>query len=361
MLAGETKVCGKDYFEDLVTDPSGVELKRGDCGIGLPRAVGSGSRDRRRSFAARGCPMRWYSAKEACDLLGTVGRIIFDGDSLIRQLVIGVTAILSGNLKTGGINALAPPSFIKHCACEHQWQCYKSPVNHRFVNTMMPQYTICPNWSRDHLAVTTEMDINVFTSHLVNAGPNVLIVSNGKALHKKLNTSVVLDFFDETLESLLSAGVKKSTLIPMTVHWPGPNKPKKHRKRQGEGAVLAYNAALHKWAEDHEFWLLDTYAFTYGEFSRDGVHYDDLNVALGQIFLNYVDRLQKAGLLGRTAEPRPLDNTTYDHGEPTDVGFPVYAGSVPRADFYHDDLVLPGQTEKDDQIDFHDRRRPITF
>lgn len=328
VYASETLVCGRDYALEL-------DVTSDDCSQPLPKAIATGSRPKAGGGLFKACGLHWFSSAEACDLVGSVGRLFFDGDSLIRQLLVGLTAILSGNLRTGGINAYAPPGLVPHCECEHQWQCYRAPVNHR-LSILAPQYTICPRWTRDHLVFNTVDDVDL-QKHLSDAG-QLLVVSNAKALHRQLNDTLATHLLQRTLDVLArsnaNASNARSTLVPMTVHWPGPNKPKRYRKKQGEAAVQKYNQALRKWADDRGLWLLETYAFTYGEYSRDGVHYDDLNIALAQVFLNYVAHLQLHGIIDKSHEHSPRDNTTYTTGDPTQAGFPVYKGPHDRTEFH---------------------------
>ena len=116
----QTKVCGRDYAAELVqTEPwAGPE----NCPVPLPIAMANGSRPapNRGRFHVNGCAVKWFSAAEACALVGSIGRLVFDGDSLIRQLLVATTAILTGNLRVGGINPRSPPKYFQHCECERQ-------------------------------------------------------------------------------------------------------------------------------------------------------------------------------------------------------------------------------------------------
>jgi len=249
---------------------------------------------------------------------GEVGKLVFQGDSLIRQLVVGVVAILSGNYRSGGINAYTPLEYWAHCECVHQWQCFQSPVNHRIGRASPPQFTICPKWTRDHLVVSRQPSLG---------NEQEVVVANAEALHhseEERFPSAVQNF-----ESTLRALKKGGELIPMTVHWPSPNKPNKFLRTQGPEAVQRYNAQLRKWTARNNVWLLETYAYTEGEYSRDGVHYDDKNIGLGQILLNYIARLRQQGRLAAQPEHNTGDNSTYAIGDPAALGVKVFIGPHP--------------------------------
>jgi len=66
-----------------------------------------------------------------------------------------------------------------------------------------------------------------------------------------------------------------------------------------------------------------------GEYSRDGVHYDDLNVGLAQILFNYIARLQKKGALSKLPEEMPNDPANFKAGTPDQVGIVVSRGPHP--------------------------------
>ena len=95
---------------------------------------------------------------------------------------------------------------------------------------------------------------------------------------------------------------------------------------QGDIKVRIYNNKVRRWAKAQGLWVLESYAFTKGEFSRDGVHYDDANIALAQLLLNYLARLQERQDLRVEPEASAADRSTYRLGDPTKVGVPVYKG-----------------------------------
>ena len=131
-----------------------------------------------------------------------------------------------------------------------------------------------------------------------NVYNHIIIVSDAAALHYDLQSQKSIQFFENLLALNLTA---KLTVLPMTIHWPGPHKPQKWHKTQGVEAVTTYNQDLRTWASTtaavvatsqilmKSLYIFDTYEVTHGEFSRDGVHYDDVNIVLAQLLLNYID------------------------------------------------------------------------
>lgn len=310
-------VCGKNYMAEFVT------RRRGPCMNPLPKLMLLGKRQKVGNGGfdiGPSCPIKWFSAAEACHLFGQLGHVAFLGDSLIRQLVVGVGAVLSGNFRTGGINAISN-DYLLHCQCEHQWQCYKDPVQTRFQSTVSaPQFTICPLWTRDHVSWQKGL------SSLNQTRPkndSLVIIHDGSALHTALEWSIVKKEMEAALDIARHLG---GDLIPMTVHWPGPNKPAEFRKSQGVEKVELYHSKLREWSTGHDVWVLESYQFTKGEWSRDGVHYDDRNIALAQLLMNYLERMLEAGKLRPVFEFNPIDPSTYHRGKPENKNIPVYRG-----------------------------------
>jgi len=317
----ETRVCGKDYSRHLVW-----RKELGKC-ESLPEAMSSGSRARPGAPFDLGadCGVKWFTPEEACDLIGSAGKLVFQGDSLIRQLNVAMVSVLSGNYRSGGINMYTPPKYWEYCQCEHQYQCYAKPVNHRLLSSSAPQFTICPKWTRNHL-VGTDSYSDTYNDSVRLSPDQKVVIADASALHKSLDFETAAGVFERTYNELQPNG----TLIPMTINWPGPNKPEKFIETQGIKAVEHYNTKLKDWAkEKNDAWVLDSYTYTRGEYSRDGVHYDDLNVGLAQLLLNYIARLQGKGALSKLPEEMPNDPTNFKAGTPDQVGIEVYRGPHP--------------------------------
>lgn len=306
--------CGVDYsrtFADVATGPQAAS----SCD-NLPFAIQMGSRSAASGgFAPKGqsCRLRWFGVEEACSIVGGAGKLIFAGDSTIRDLVVGLAAILSGNLRAGGLKVNVSSDVNQKCDCERQWQCYTEPAGGRIAAGWKPsapaQFTICPEWTRDHLVWIGE-SANYRQNIPAEWGAAVLI-ANGEALHMDLNIERVAKNLALILNSTANA------ILLQTVHWPGLNKPKIHVTRQGVAPTLRYNVRLRTYIAEHtRAWLFDTYAFTLGEFSRDGVHYDDLNLGLAQLLLNELQWLQQRGVLPTNAERRLADPSSYVRGNP---------------------------------------------
>ena len=306
--------CGVDYSRTFANVAPGLQAAS-SCD-NLPHAIQMGSRSvASGGFAPKGqsCRLQWFGAQEACSIVGSAGKLIFTGDSTIRQLLVGLTAILSGNLRAGGLRAGVSSDVSQRCDCERQWQCYSKPVGGRIArgweSKEPAQFTICPEWTRDHIVWTGGSGSN--WRDIPTEWGAAVVIANGEALHVNLDIERVGENLAPILNSTANA------VLLQTVHWPGPNKPKKHVARQGETAVRRYNAHLRSYIAKHKLaWLFDTYAFTFDEFSRDGVHYDDLNIGLAQLLLNELQWLQQRDVLPTNAEHQLEDPSSYVLGSP---------------------------------------------
>lgn len=314
-------VCGKDYAAELLRRPWGPCLQPFPQLMlhGKRKAAGKGGFD-----IGPSCPIKWFTAAEACDLFGRLGHVAFLGDSLIRQLLVGVATVLSGNFRTGGINAFTPVDYYAYCQCEHQWQCYKHPVDGRFrSHASAPQFTVCPLWTRDHISWQSDLTSLQRTRPINDA---LVIIDDASALHSSLEWSKLENKMHASLKVARRLG---GDMIPMTVHWPGPNKPVQFRKSQGPEVLEQYHQALRNWSKSQDVWVFESYQFTKEEWSRDGVHYDDLNIALSQLLMNHLQRMLEAGKLRSVPEANPADPATYRLGKPEDKNIAVYRGPHP--------------------------------
>ena len=89
--------------------PFSSTISRGTCPSLPHEAIAAGWRKAKNyqgEWHVKNCELKWFLPQEACDLLGNLGKIVFNGDSLIHQLLIGLGAVLSGNYRTGGISNL---------------------------------------------------------------------------------------------------------------------------------------------------------------------------------------------------------------------------------------------------------------
>jgi len=291
--------CGKDYSRYINSSNTWTAMNENHP---LPEAIKSGWRAvPGGAFTADGCSLYWYTQEEACEIVASVGTLFIQGDSLMRQLLIGLMAVLSNNVRVGGIVQNCNQSLLFGCDCERQFQCYRSPVSFRFndgkgnIDHKQPQFLMCPSWKKNHLDASFPT-YGGSRKTSVNKGQAVY-VTDFQALHHAFKSpeEEIMSYLVDLEGRNGNAGYARGSLIPMTVHWPGPNKPPKFSREQGEENVERYNSFLRNLSTSNGLWLLESYAFTKGEYSRDGVHYDDANIPLAQILLNYLGRSQEAG------------------------------------------------------------------
>ena len=177
--------------------PFSSTISKGTCPSLPHKAIAAGRRkvnNYQGVWQVDNCELKWFLPHEACDLIGSVGKIIFRGDSLIRQLAVGFGVVLSGNYRSGGLSKGAPPEYLEACQCERQWQCWKHPGNHRFGGGehKSPQFDLCPRWTRDHILTSPLEDYDSIY------GP-VIVIANGAAMHSVSNFDVSRRQMEELL------------------------------------------------------------------------------------------------------------------------------------------------------------------
>ena len=316
--------CGRTYSDSL---PFTSSISIGSCPSLPHNSLAGGHREATRNYPGvwhvNDCQFKWFLPHEACDLVASVGKILFHGDSLVRQLTVGLGVILSGNYRSGGLARGTPPAYLEACQCERQWQCWKHPANHRFEGGeyKSPQFDLCPNWTRDHILNSPIED------YKTSFGP-LVVISNGHAMHSLSNFDVPRKKMEELLKQALKTN---GTLIPMTLHYPGENKPDAYKKSQGPSQIEAVNGQMLRWAQENKLWPLRLFEYTTGIWSRDGVHYDDENIVFAQLLLNSLWRMQREhGIIAVMPESNLEDPTHFKFGKPQDVGVPAYTGRIPR-------------------------------
>ena len=303
--------------------PFSSTISKGTCPSLPHEAISAGRRTAHNYqgvWKVDNCELKWFLPHEACDLIGSVGKIAFKGDSLIRQLIVGFGVILSGNYRSGGLSKGAPPEYLEACQCERQWQCWKPPGNHRF-DKKSPQFDLCPRWTRDHILTSPLDDYNP------RYGP-VIVIANGAAMHSVSNFDAARGKMEELLKQ---ARRTNGTLMPMTLHYPGVNKVQAYKSSQGPAQIEAINKKMVQWAKAKKLWPLQTFEYTKGLWSNDGVHYGDENIVFVQLLLNSIWRMQQEhDLLAVVPERQPEDPTSFKFGKPSDVGLNPWVGEVPR-------------------------------
>ena len=317
--------------------PFSSTISKGTCPLLPHEAIAAGWRklnNYQGVWQVDNCELKWFLPHEACDLIGSVGKLSFKGDSLIRQLACGLGVVLSGNYRSGGLSRRAPREFLEACQCERQWQCWQHPGDHRFADGIFksPQFDLCPKWTRDHILTSPRDDGGApykLKKHWridSTYGP-VIVITNGAAAHSVGN-------YDEArvkMEYLLKQARRTNgTVIPMTLHYPGVNKPEAYIKSHGPPQIEAMNRKMVQWAEDNDLWPLRLFEYTKGLWSNDGTHYNDENIVFVQLLLNSLWRMQREhSLLAVVPEGLSEDPTSFKIGNPSDVGVKLLNGHLP--------------------------------
>ena len=317
--------------------PFSSSISKGTCPSMPHEAIAAGWRklnNYQGVWQVENCELKWFLPDEACDLIGSIGKISFKGDSLIRQLACGLGVVLSGNYRTGGLPRGTPLKYLESCQCERQWQCWEHPGGHRFADGMhkSPQFDLCPKWTRDHILTSpfddgpapykSEKHWRVASAH----GP-VIVITNGAAMHSVGN----FDAPRKKMEDLLKqARMTNGTLMPMTLHYPGVNKVQKYKDSQGPSQIEEMNSKMLDWTKANNLWPLRLFEYTKGLWSNDGIHYNDENIVFVQLLLNSLWRMQREyGLLAIVNEYQPEDPTTFKIGNLNEVGVKLLNGHPP--------------------------------
>ena len=99
-----TTQCGRTYSDSL---PFSSSISKGSCPALPHQSLAGGRRETTGNYPGiwhvDDCEFKWFLPHEACDIVGSVGKIYFHGDSLIRHLSIGLAVVLSGNYRSGGL------------------------------------------------------------------------------------------------------------------------------------------------------------------------------------------------------------------------------------------------------------------
>jgi hypothetical protein len=276
-----------------------------------------------------GCNIYFFDPASACSLLinNPDLTILLVGDSLIREILVGLGITLTGDMKVGGIEYVRKPSsdeseelyrddrshWHRLCACENQWTCALKK-NERYIGnrfgynptTFANVHNLCrkrkagnpqqheppPSYQIMFLQMNHAPKITQQLQAIANhTRGQVVIISDASALHGNLNISLTRDFFSELNQLFRPPRHHRLLILPMTVHYVGRAKPSRFLSTQGNPSVQAYNSALRQWAADNGgVPVLETYNLTQDLPSRDGVHYPSASVALSQFLLNYILR-----------------------------------------------------------------------
>jgi hypothetical protein len=164
-LESQATQCGHKYLE-TITPPASRSQPM--CVEGLLKSLATGGRASVNGpfkFGGACGGIKWYSPREACDLLQAAGSLVLVGDSLQRHLAQALFSVLAGNMKHGGaLSHMLPrehPHLLDLCTCDKMYddhaehggdrRCRDASSANLGVSSPGSQSMICPNWRRNHV------------------------------------------------------------------------------------------------------------------------------------------------------------------------------------------------------------------
>jgi hypothetical protein len=245
------------------------------------------------------CAYKIFTAAEACELLGRrstangndPGWLVIAGDSFERHTYQGMVNILTGDYDWGSAKCNQ-----KYAECRGEMQynekaCSSSYYEGVITGCGRPDKPIIKYepWTAFHYRTHS---IEQIQSMMEKA--SILLMGYLRGTVEETKESVFPTLFAAIAQMPKE---KRPLVVFQALHSAGPLKPKKYFETQGNQALKKRNEAY--WALCNELGIpvLDSYDMTLGQFSFDGTHFGmTINVLRSQIFLNYLEERENAGL-----------------------------------------------------------------
>lgn len=255
------------------------------------------------------CPVTWFGKNEACKGLRELGRILFVGDSLMRQLAQTIWMIILDDYANGATQHWHKSVDLEFCTGDNQFNDVENkcrPLSMAYYKG--PGGMFCKTWGHRNYVQFLEMysyhgtdssrkmfDANAMRVALNDSAyPRNIIVADMSALHYDLNFTRIIDEWGEPLMQEVGAAPGSTTVILSTVHHPQDAlKPEKYLESQRSSVVHMYNDKLRAWAAQKNVFVFDTFTATTNATSYDGTHYGlQINAILAQLLLNAIEQIQ---------------------------------------------------------------------
>ena len=229
------------------------------------------------------CALRWFSPRQACAIVESLGFMLILGDSITRQLDTGLHMVLSGDYS---FTAPPGPSDTLNCSCGNQFSphCpYRSPtgtspemphVEHVTMMDWKPSRW-CPLWKREHVLHIGAGGFSGLPARKRQWAGTILPPHNGthspaRHSHSRSNgsssssslfvyanwgmwsdmrkpASVIEKEWAPTLALMRAQGYPQLDVVCGMEPACGRHKNKNYLEKQGNAVVGPYNAAVRDW------------------------------------------------------------------------------------------------------------------
>ncbi|CAK8686369.1 unnamed protein product [Clavelina lepadiformis] len=252
------------------------------------------------------CSWKNFTSLEACAVLNRLSRhenkahVHFIGDSLMRNMFLGITTLLTANRKNGAWRKCVSDKLKKLCKGENLFlmrPCHDLAAVHNLHDLQEVNGSLCNN-HRNFEAEYNEYGMPSLAADFVKFATNVKGNENsyfvvGVGLHFQCNAEKVIKMFLEpAIRELDYSDTSWPRLIwvhPLSI---GLLKPPRYLNTQGDVAISQFGVKMEKYLKDYRIPALDFKYITKGVHSYDGTHYGaGVNIMKAQILLNYLATL----------------------------------------------------------------------
>lgn len=256
-------------------------------------------------FQLLNCQLQWFEAEEACSILGNqFPHVMMVGESFMRHMNNGLLVVLSGNAVNGSIRSVYDPAEVQQCGCEHQFNDGHS-MDEDGVFQIGAQ-GLAMQRCRDLTAHNSEelsppicagngvqIRYQYSSGPAISNAPRTLYVVGGQGLNTNFNLTELEYGVLVPIMNTMSKE-KDDSIVCVTTHAQGPNKPLKYVSTQGNHKVLEFNVGMSEICARLGFSVLDFYDVTRNTTTWDGQHFGLApNVLKAQILLNWISNLVK--------------------------------------------------------------------
>ncbi|KAI5925725.1 hypothetical protein F4810DRAFT_28577 [Camillea tinctor] len=284
------------------------------------RAMAEGGRvGRDAPYMPRGCDMRWFTTREACEVLGRFGQVVLVGDSMLRHVMGALNVIVREDLGYGGVTDWNFNDEERDaCFCNNQFDVRDCSVQGIFNTADVLKHDplslacprLIPNWSTDlrieqmvrypipeeerrRLERAIDTDPSRRTAFVLGHGLwNDLEVEQTTAW-----TDAVLETIDARLRMRMRLRTmsrnRNMPVLLITPNAAGERKPDEWLVSQGNKAIVRFEHAMAAVAARKRIDHLGTWNMSIQATLYDGVHMDMRgNLLKAMMVLNWLDLLE---------------------------------------------------------------------
>lgn len=285
---------------------------------GLLRALTDGGRiGMDAPYVPRGCDMRWYEVDELCSILSRFEKVHVIGDSMMRNLAVGMHTLIRQDLMNGPHLASLPDPEGQDCHCAAPFggtPClFNSAYSSKLVwETDEGSPIKCPYESTAGIEFSTQLGYPLPFLGLADMArwlpedpstpprkPHAFIFGHG--LHNELNITAT-KLWLEQLQSTITPRMPYLEQDPhqflrlfVTPSAAGINKPELYIATQGNPELIQFEKDMGDWLGNEGIDHLGTWNLTAQNTSPDGTHAGmRSNLVKAMMVFNWLDRLNES-------------------------------------------------------------------